>query len=314
MLLFSKIWKTGIATEPLQTESPGVGGNRPGAGPEEPGAPRPGAGHPRGRRRLVQRLRARNHGPRRARSTTWSASACISSRRPRHADLLLVTGPVTRNMEVPLRKTYEATPDPKFVVAIGDCARTCGVFKGAYGVVGPVDAIIPVDVFVAGCPRSPTTSWLESCGRSIASPTGAQPRRPARSTWGGVARDRCRCGARGDARRLRWRRARRAVGTLESRGASDGGRRRRRWAPSAVCSWRASCSRRRRRWRLACPASSRLPGGSACAWTSSVLSSSALSPSWACQPWCTAPPTRSRTRRATRCASWVRCSTCSCWA
>ena len=74
---------------------------------------------------------------------------------PRHADLLLVTGPVTRNMEVPLRKTYEATPEPKFVVATGDCARTCGVFKGAYGVVGPVDAIIPVDVFVAGCPPEP---------------------------------------------------------------------------------------------------------------------------------------------------------------
>ncbi len=49
---------------------------------------------------------------------------------PRHADLLLVTGPVTRNMEVPLRKTYEATPDPKLVVAVGDCARTCGVFAG----------------------------------------------------------------------------------------------------------------------------------------------------------------------------------------
>ena len=74
---------------------------------------------------------------------------------PRHADLLLVTGPVTRNMEVPLRKTYEATPDPKLVVATGDCAQTCGVFKGAYGVVGPVQDIIPVDVFVAGCPPEP---------------------------------------------------------------------------------------------------------------------------------------------------------------
>jgi Ni,Fe-hydrogenase III small subunit len=74
---------------------------------------------------------------------------------PRHADLLLVTGPVTRNMEVPLRKTYEATPDPKLVVATGDCARDCGVFKGAYGVVGPVQAVIPVDVFIAGCPPEP---------------------------------------------------------------------------------------------------------------------------------------------------------------
>jgi Ni,Fe-hydrogenase III small subunit len=75
---------------------------------------------------------------------------------PRHADLLLVTGPVTRNMEVPLRKTYEATPDPKLVVAVGDCARTCGVFAGSYAVVGSVDQIIPVDVFVPGCPPDPT--------------------------------------------------------------------------------------------------------------------------------------------------------------
>src|SRR5438034_11592674 len=74
---------------------------------------------------------------------------------PRHADLLLVTGPVTRNMEVPLLKTYEATPDPKVVVAVGDCARTCGVFRGSYAVVGSVDAVIPVDVFVSGCPPEP---------------------------------------------------------------------------------------------------------------------------------------------------------------
>jgi Ni,Fe-hydrogenase III small subunit len=74
---------------------------------------------------------------------------------PRHADLLLVTGPVTRNMEVPLRKTYEATPDPKLVVAVGDCARTCGVFRGSYAIAGSVDAVVPVDVFVAGCPPEP---------------------------------------------------------------------------------------------------------------------------------------------------------------
>src|SRR5947207_6504908 len=74
---------------------------------------------------------------------------------PRHADLLLVTGPVTRNMEVPLRKTYEATPDPKLVVAVGDCARTCGVFAGSYAVAGSVDRVIPVDVFVDGCPPEP---------------------------------------------------------------------------------------------------------------------------------------------------------------
>jgi Ni,Fe-hydrogenase III small subunit len=75
---------------------------------------------------------------------------------PRHADLLLVTGPVTRNMEVPLRKTYEATPNPKLVVAVGDCARTCGVFRGSYAVAGSVDQVVPVDVFVTGCPPEPT--------------------------------------------------------------------------------------------------------------------------------------------------------------
>lgn len=75
---------------------------------------------------------------------------------PRHADLLLVTGPVTRNMEVPLRKTYDATPAPKLVVAVGDCAKTCGVFKGSYAVAGSVDQFIPVDVFVHGCPPEPT--------------------------------------------------------------------------------------------------------------------------------------------------------------
>lgn len=74
---------------------------------------------------------------------------------PRHADLLLVTGPVTRNMEVPLRKTYAATPAPKLVVAVGDCAKTCGVFRGSYAVAGSVDQIIPVDVFVLGCAPEP---------------------------------------------------------------------------------------------------------------------------------------------------------------
>ena len=154
MLLFSKIWKTGIATEPLQTESPGVVELV---------------------RELEQKSRALLGRALAIREVdAGSCNGCeleiaglaspiydmerfgmhfVAS--PRHADLLLVTGPVTRNMEVPLRKTYEATPDPKFVVAIGDCARTCGVFKGAYGVVGPVNAIIPVDVFVAGCPPEP---------------------------------------------------------------------------------------------------------------------------------------------------------------
>lgn len=74
---------------------------------------------------------------------------------PRHADALLVTGPVTRNMAEPLRRTYQAMPEPRLVVAVGDCARNCGVFAGAYGVVGAVSDILPVDVEIAGCPPRP---------------------------------------------------------------------------------------------------------------------------------------------------------------
>jgi Ni,Fe-hydrogenase III small subunit len=74
---------------------------------------------------------------------------------PRHADVLLVTGPVTRNMADPLRKAYEAMPAPKRVVALGDCARNCGVFAGAYGVQGSVADFVPVDVQVPGCPPEP---------------------------------------------------------------------------------------------------------------------------------------------------------------
>lgn len=74
---------------------------------------------------------------------------------PRHADALLVTGPVTHNMAVPLRKTFEATPAPKLVIALGDCACDCGVFRGGYGVAGPVADIVPVDVEVRGCPPAP---------------------------------------------------------------------------------------------------------------------------------------------------------------
>jgi len=74
---------------------------------------------------------------------------------PRHADCLLVTGPVTRNMEEPLKRTYDAAPAPKIVVAIGDCAHDCGVFSGGYGIAGPVSAILPVDIVVLGCPPTP---------------------------------------------------------------------------------------------------------------------------------------------------------------
>ena len=74
---------------------------------------------------------------------------------PRHADLLLVTGPVSTNMEVALRRTYDATPDPKLVVAIGDCGCTGGIFGEGYASRGRVSNVIPVDVTVPGCPPSP---------------------------------------------------------------------------------------------------------------------------------------------------------------
>ena len=74
---------------------------------------------------------------------------------PRHADCLLVTGPVTRNMADPLKRTYNATPSPKIVIAVGDCAKDCGVFRGGYGVVGPVSSVVPVDFVIPGCPPSP---------------------------------------------------------------------------------------------------------------------------------------------------------------
>ena len=75
---------------------------------------------------------------------------------PRHADVLLVTGPVTKNMRQALERTYAATPDPKWVVAAGDCAANCGVFAGSYACVGPVSSVLPVDLHIPGCPPTPT--------------------------------------------------------------------------------------------------------------------------------------------------------------
>ncbi len=74
---------------------------------------------------------------------------------PRHADVLMVTGPVTQNMREALERTYAATPDPKWVVAVGDCAFDGGLFAGGYAVAGGVDAVIPVGLHIKGCPPSP---------------------------------------------------------------------------------------------------------------------------------------------------------------
>jgi Ni,Fe-hydrogenase III small subunit len=74
---------------------------------------------------------------------------------PRHADVLLVTGPVTKNMREALRRTYDATPDPKWVVAVGDCALDGGIFAGSYAVVGAVASVVPVDLHIRGCPPRP---------------------------------------------------------------------------------------------------------------------------------------------------------------
>ncbi|HKA75494.1 MAG TPA: NADH-quinone oxidoreductase subunit B family protein [Pseudolabrys sp.] len=75
---------------------------------------------------------------------------------PRHADVLMVTGPVTKNMRQALLRTYNAMPDPKWVVAVGSCAADGGIFAGSYAVVGGVKDIVPVDLHIRGCPPSPT--------------------------------------------------------------------------------------------------------------------------------------------------------------
>src|SRR5712671_5977234 len=74
---------------------------------------------------------------------------------PRHADVLMVTGPVTRNMREALARTYTATPDPKWVIAVGDCAVDGGIFSASYAVVGGVSAVVPVDLHIRGCPPPP---------------------------------------------------------------------------------------------------------------------------------------------------------------
>jgi Ni,Fe-hydrogenase III small subunit len=100
---------------------------------------------------------------------------------PRHADVLMITGPVTWNMREALERTYQATPRPKWVVAVGDCARDGGVFAGSYACVGPVSAVVPVDLHISGCPPSPTAllkgllALLECVERGVDSLGGNAP-------------------------------------------------------------------------------------------------------------------------------------------
>ena len=96
---------------------------------------------------------------------------------PRHADVLLVTGPVTTNMREALERTYLATPGPKWVVAVGDCARDGGVFSGSYATVGGAAAVLPVDLHIGGCPPSPTAllKGLLALLASVQTDTKARP-------------------------------------------------------------------------------------------------------------------------------------------
>jgi len=100
---------------------------------------------------------------------------------PRHADLLLVTGPVAKHMAIALRRTYDATPDPKLVVAVGDCGCTGGIFGESYASLGRVANVIPVDVEVPGCPPPPRAllaGILAAITREAPAPTEAEPSAP----------------------------------------------------------------------------------------------------------------------------------------
>jgi Ni,Fe-hydrogenase III small subunit len=93
---------------------------------------------------------------------------------PRHADLLLVTGPVSKHMAIALKRTYDATPDPKLVVAVGDCGCTGGIFGESYASLGRVANVIPVDVEIRGCPPAPTALLAGILGAITAHAKAAQ--------------------------------------------------------------------------------------------------------------------------------------------
>ena len=98
---------------------------------------------------------------------------------PRHADMLLVTGPVSRNMEQALRIAYEAMPDPKLVVAVGDCGADGGIFGQSYATVGGVARVIPVDVTVPGCPPPPA-AILQGILTAISTPASSKTGIPSK--------------------------------------------------------------------------------------------------------------------------------------
>jgi len=93
---------------------------------------------------------------------------------PRHADVLMVTGPVTTNMREALLRTYHATPDPKWVVAVGGCAADGGLFKDSYACVGGAGRVLPVDLHISGCPPSPT-ALLEGLLALLQQAAGGRP-------------------------------------------------------------------------------------------------------------------------------------------
>ena len=154
MRLFEKIWRTGIVTEALRLEDRDA--------VEIGRAIEARVARVVGRALAIREVDAGSCNGCELEITGLTSPAYDMERfgmhfvaSPRHADLLLVTGPVTRNMEIPLRRTYDATPAPKLVVAVGNCAHDCGAFAGSYAVVGPVSQVIPVDVTVRGCPPEP---------------------------------------------------------------------------------------------------------------------------------------------------------------
>ena len=107
---------------------------------------------------------------------------------PRHADLLLVTGPVSKHMAIALQRTYDATPDPKLVIAAGDCGCTGGIFGESYASLGRVANVIPVDVAIPGCPPTPT-ALLQGILAALtkASPPAEVPARPTVAARDGAA-------------------------------------------------------------------------------------------------------------------------------